>query len=396
MDKYIVLIGGNPVQCYQGKYYVAHNYAQHVEGLSILVDYIVFYAHVLFVQTIPSGRQLNSEKIRVIPSKFWSYKKSLSNWLSDQRILLSFTQNSVGWIESFPSGTGLICPLYYTKKRGSKVVYLKTDWRDQVENRLNNKDGIGFVQKIRRLYYGISQDLAVMTADGVLVRGAKLLEVYKRKAKYIEISQPLASFNIELSYKRNDCCLNKTINLLYVGHLARHKGIVELIKAVADAQNLFGANRTLSITLIGDENQTGDGIPKQELQSFANTAGIGSNIVFKGRIDDCSQLAKHYQQADIFLLASHFEGFPRVINEALLLSLPVIATAVGGIPYELEDRKELLLVPPGDIGAIAKGICEIVKNEKLRRKLIENGHAWALSAMAEASWKQHARLLGLM
>jgi len=395
LEKYVVLIGGNPVQYYQGNYYVGHNYAQHILALSNLLDYLVFYAHVFSEGFRPSGEELDPNKIKVIPSKFWSVRKNFQNWFSDQRQLISLTLNCIGCIESFPSSTGFISPLYYIKSSAHKILYLKTDWIEQINNRTYNEKGKRIINMIRKLYFRISQEIAVARADTVLVRGRKLLNEYYSKAKNIELAQPIGSFDISFAYKRKDTCLGKNVNLLYIGHLAEHKGVFDLIESVAIAQKMLKKDKVLDLVLIGDERQTGDGVPPRRLQQFANNLGIGKQVVFKGRLDDKQKLAENYRQSDIFLLASYIEGFPRVINEALLHSLPVISTNVGGIPYEFDNKKEVLLVEPGNSESFAKRICEVIEDSFLRKNLIKNGYLWAISSLSEPAWKQHARLLGI-
>jgi glycosyltransferase involved in cell wall biosynthesis len=100
--------------------------------------------------------------------------------------------------------------------------------------------------------------------------------------------------------------------------------------------------------------------------------------------------------ADIFLLLSTAEGFPRVVNEALLHSLPVIVTPVGGIPDELVDGEQVLFVPTRSPKATAEAIVRLANDAQLRKRMIRQGYSWGIEQMREPAWHQHARLLGLL
>ncbi len=71
-------------------------------------------------------------------------------------------------------------------------------------------------------------------------------------------------------------------------------------------------------------------------------------------------------EADVFLLASHAEGMPNAVLEAMAAALPVVATGVGAIPEMLPDG---LLVPVGDPAAIARVLLELAGDPERRREL---------------------------
>ena len=75
--------------------------------------------------------------------------------------------------------------------------------------------------------------------------------------------------------------------------------------------------------------------------------------------------------ADMFVLASHYEGLPVAIMEATSMGLPIVTTAVGEIPNFLTDGEDALLVAPGDPEALAGAIGRLAADEELRRRLGE-------------------------
>lgn len=96
-------------------------------------------------------------------------------------------------------------------------------------------------------------------------------------------------------------------------------------------------------------------------------------------------VTNRYRQAHLFVLPSLSEGFPLTLLEAWAAKLPVVATAVGDIPYLVKDGINGFLVPPGDVRALAKAILRAMRWKGLVR-LGENGYnlakryTWKLTA----------------
>jgi glycosyltransferase involved in cell wall biosynthesis len=82
-----------------------------------------------------------------------------------------------------------------------------------------------------------------------------------------------------------------------------------------------------------------------------------------------SQMALHYQAADVYLHAAHNEAFGIVLAEALACGLPVVATAVDGIPEVFRDGVHGFLVPPADVPAMADALTRLVDDRLLRRRM---------------------------
>ena len=79
-------------------------------------------------------------------------------------------------------------------------------------------------------------------------------------------------------------------------------------------------------------------------------AGLEGHVKFLGWIDDLPSLLSRW---DIFVMPSLEEGFPIAALDAMAAGLPVVATAVGGVPELIEDGKTGWLVPPRDAEALA-------------------------------------------
>lgn len=118
------------------------------------------------------------------------------------------------------------------------------------------------------------------------------------------------------------------------------------------------------------------------------------SVTMLGRRDDVPALLP---SLDAFLLPSLSEGSPRVVVEAVLCEVPVIAAAVGGVPEILVDGRSGLLVPPGDGAAIAAGLQRLIDDVELRRRLTVEAKRWILAhltvdAAADAIVEVYRRL----
>ncbi|WP_159718401.1 MULTISPECIES: glycosyltransferase [Actinomyces] len=122
--------------------------------------------------------------------------------------------------------------------------------------------------------------------------------------------------------------------LLCVARLAPVKNHALLLDAVAA---LARAGRDASLTLVGDGPLAAD------LDQRARTLGIADLVRFAGPQRDP---APFYAEADIFALASEHEGLPMSVIEAMAAGLPVVATAVGGVPSIVADGVNGALVNP--------------------------------------------------
>ena len=94
-----------------------------------------------------------------------------------------------------------------------------------------------------------------------------------------------------------------------------------------------------------------------------------ARIRFVGYQKDPMKVAQFYQAADVYIHAARAETFPNTVLEALACGIPVVATAVGGIPEQVEDGKTGFLVPPKDAEMMASRIEQLLSNDELRKEM---------------------------
>ncbi len=105
----------------------------------------------------------------------------------------------------------------------------------------------------------------------------------------------------------------------------------------------------------------GFGPLEQEVRDWAGAAGLGSRLVMPGPQDD---VRPFLSAMDLYLMTSDFEGLPIALLEAMAQELPVVSTAVGGIPEVLVDGEMGALVPR-DIDAIVERVTSLLRSETL-------------------------------
>jgi glycosyltransferase involved in cell wall biosynthesis len=116
----------------------------------------------------------------------------------------------------------------------------------------------------------------------------------------------------------------------------------------------------------------GEGPERERVEAAARSLGLEASVVFAGHASD---VRPFYALADVLALPSHSEGSPLVLLEAMAAGVPVVATAVGGVPEVATDGETALLVPPHDPSAIANALARVLSDATLARSLAERAAA---------------------
>jgi glycosyltransferase involved in cell wall biosynthesis len=107
----------------------------------------------------------------------------------------------------------------------------------------------------------------------------------------------------------------------------------------------------------------GDGVLQEQLEAQAKDLGLGSQVHFLGlRADIPDALGA----MDVFVLSSNWEGNPLSVIEAMAAGLPIVSTAVGGVPDLFDSGKEGLIVQRGDIQGFSNSMAYLSRNREAR------------------------------
>lgn len=112
----------------------------------------------------------------------------------------------------------------------------------------------------------------------------------------------------------------------------------------------------------------GDGPYRGQLLQEIHSRGLDEKVLIRGAVPN-RQLPEYYRGADIFILPSEEEGFPRVLLEAMASGLPVVAFDVGGVRDILGARQQNFVVPRGDIDGFAERLLTLLRDPSLRDEL---------------------------
>jgi glycosyltransferase involved in cell wall biosynthesis len=155
--------------------------------------------------------------------------------------------------------------------------------------------------------------------------------------------------------------------LLCVAAVTVGKGHADLLAALASIKDL-----PWHCVVVGTLDRAPDFV--EQLRQRVAADGIADRVAFVGPRTG-EELENAYAAADLLVLASHAETYGMVVTEALAHGLPVVATAVGGVPHALgwatDGQRPGLLVEPGDPSGLAAALRSWLLDAELRRRLRE-------------------------
>lgn len=171
---------------------------------------------------------------------------------------------------------------------------------------------------------------------------------------------------------------NAEVHLLAVGAVVPRKGYDVLVAALAKLRDL-----PWRLTIVGALDRD----PETAAQLLAAVAcsELGERVHVAGAVTT-ERLAELYDHADVFVLASRFEGYGMAFAEAMAHGLPVVGTTAGAVP-ETVGKGAGLLVPPDDPDALADALRRLIAAPDLRSRL-----ATAARAVMLPTWQQSAEL----
>lgn len=173
--------------------------------------------------------------------------------------------------------------------------------------------------------------------------------------------------------------------ILFVGRMQPLKGVDILIEALGLVrQKEPKLAQNICVSLIGGDPQPDSEVEKRELERLNNLRkklDIEDLVTFLGAKDQ-DTLVYYYSAAEMVVMPSHYESFGMVALEAMACGAPVIASDVGGLPFNIEDGFNGYLVPGRDPRALADKIILLLKYPALRDQLSEQAQAW----VARYSW----------
>jgi glycosyltransferase involved in cell wall biosynthesis len=169
------------------------------------------------------------------------------------------------------------------------------------------------------------------------------------------------------------------VEVVSVGRLAEPKDFATLVAAVA---LLPGGTVRLRVL--------GDGPLRPELETQISELGLAGSVELVGEVVD---VRPYLAEADIFVLSSRSEGMPLSVLEAMAASLPVVASAVGGLGEVVVEGETGFLVPAAQAADLADRLARLAGDAELRDRLGQSGWRRAEAYFSLPGWRTAHREL---
>ena len=149
--------------------------------------------------------------------------------------------------------------------------------------------------------------------------------------------------------------------VLFFGRLNPTKGPEKLAQT---AINITKKRKDIAFVWVGPDEGKAEEV-KKLIKSY-------KNMFYLGAIRGKDKIAEMYQSADVYVMPSYREGLPLTLFEAMASSLPIVASPVNGIPYEMKEPENGFFVNYGDIEEMETKIIKLIDDKKLAKKIAQN------------------------
>ncbi|MBO0741130.1 MAG: glycosyltransferase family 4 protein [Hyphomicrobiaceae bacterium] len=171
------------------------------------------------------------------------------------------------------------------------------------------------------------------------------------------------------------------VQLLSVGAIVPRKAFHLLVHALSPLRD-----RDWQLVIAGPTDRNRQALA--DVEAAIRMTGLGQRIALAGPVDK-DRLADLYASADVFLMASLYEGYGMVLAEAMARGLPVVCTS-GGAAAETVPDCAAIKVPPGDERALTRAIERILDDAELRQRMAQA--AWS-AGQKLPRWERTARIV---
>ncbi|HEX7314880.1 MAG TPA: glycosyltransferase [Pyrinomonadaceae bacterium] len=203
----------------------------------------------------------------------------------------------------------------------------------------------------------VARVVAVSDPVARALRSQKIFD--EDRIRVVENAVDLARFErarAEVESNTNDTPLRVGI----VGELSEVKGQLEFVRAAALVAEEFGER--VEFLVVGDDHSRG-GEYRARVEHLVAELGLKKRVRLLGRVEDASSVVVGL---DVLVSASRSEAFGLAMAEALVCGVPVVATATEGARSLIQDGFNGLIVPVGDVHALAAAVSSLLADEGLR------------------------------
>jgi len=242
---------------------------------------------------------------------------------------------------------------------------------------------------VHHLRGALEQNSRIQLAEKMLIQAASSVLTVSESSKRQVLEQREGNISVSiippgfarptLQYEKLEPIKDK-VQLLFVGHITRAKGILDVLEAIA-----LLTDKHWFLNVVG----SGEAEPEtwNKAKEMIEDNELSMQVTMHGRVED-DVLQVLYQQADVFVLPSYWEGYGIVFLEAMSFGLPVISTMAGAISEVVEHESCGLLVEVGDVQALSQALEEVISKPEKRKIWSRNAKVKADKALDWQSIEQ--------
>lgn len=277
----------------------------------------------------------------------------------------------------FPLSFAFVCLAALRRKR--VFLGVRQDWPSYVRNRHPRRRPLHWVAWLMEAAWR-----ALGRLYPVVVVGPQLAHNYRHSTALLPVTVAMVDEDqIAPPRARAGLPADRELTVLSVGRLETEKNPLLLAEVLA---GLRASDPRWKLVVAGE------GPLRGELEARLRELGVAGRADLRGYVPVDAGLQELYRASDFFLHVSWTEGLPQVIFEAFAARLPVVATAVGGVPGAVGDSA--LLVPAGDPEAPVRELLRLASDDALRERLVESGVARVRRHTTGAEVRRVARFFG--
>lgn len=201
----------------------------------------------------------------------------------------------------------------------------------------------------------------------------------------VDTIRPMVDIDEKDLYNRSFSQIPSIFNVLFLARIDRDKGLQELLDAVKELTSYSLPPFALNIF--------GDGHDNEWLKGLIRQLGIEDKVKLCGAVKGKDNLLNVYRSADIYVLPTYHEGFPRTLYEAMISGVPIITTLVGGIPGLMHDGVNCIAIQPRSVESITEKLSYLLLHYQEVAPEIVSGAYKTVLPVIDSARPSHAQLL---
>ncbi len=232
--------------------------------------------------------------------------------------------------------------------------------REFLEEDYSLKFDFGF--KLSSYFINKSSKRIIFNSKAVLQKYSKTISPDKLSIIY---NGPLKEEAYLPDFKGRELARKSKYSICMIGNISKSKGQILGVATLKTLIEKEGLDVYLHIV--------GSGSPQEveRVSSLAHQLGIEERVFFEGY---CEDVKPFLSEADVCWVCSTAEAFGRVVVESMSVGTPVVASASGGVPEIIDDRRTGLLFPDGDADVLAEKTVSLLCDSELYRSISREGY----------------------